>query len=485
MTTSSKESHPSILLITTDEQPFDTLGCNGNDTIRTPNLDRIASEGINFQSHSCSNPICTPARVSLLTGQYSRTHGAYTVGVDYDTDTQVLPHWLGDAGYLSCLVGKAHFEPQLSKHVENRPEGASYAGFSEAYLTEDNQIGPYLAWVQREHPELYDEVRRNSHEDDTDTWGTQDGKLRAAYKSTLPEEVHPTTWITDRSIDFIRKCKKGKAPFFLWTSYVDPHHPFNPVEPYASMYDPEELPDFVPEVGAHGGPTSPTGKTTGSRDYNDGRDLGPAEIQRMRALYYGMISHIDTQVGRLIDELDTADILEETIVIFTSDHGDYNGNRKMVRKLAGLYDDVLRVPLLIRVPSSVNPGNLYSGLTQHEDLPPTILDLIGLEIPDSVQGISFKEALVDQRWEGRPYSYFEFYTGEVAPVVGIRKGEWKLIYYHRGEKWVLTNTLKDPYETKNLIDRLEYENVVLELKDVLEEWQEKYPARRLPRHYMY
>jgi len=449
-----------VLLITTDEQHVNTLGCYGNSHIRTPNLDRLACKGVRFINHTCANPLCTPARASILNGQYPRTHGAFSVGVELDKNGPMLSKWLKDKGYATGIMGKAHFEAELSYAIDGLDHKEPYYGFDTYHLTEDIHSQEYLEWVRHVDPEQYGEAKRNCSEQFAEGVPAEgaDAYLPeySVYASKMTGEVHPSTWITNNSIEFMRACKSRGEPFFLWTSYVDPHHPWNPIEPFASMYDPSELPVPVREAGAHGGPTSV---------YNDGTQLSDKELQQMRAFYYGMISHIDTKVGQMLAFLETEGQLEETLVIFTSDHGDYNGRHSMIRKIAGLYDDILRVPMIVRKPGSGAAGGIYEGMTQHQDIAPTIMELLGYDIPGSVQGYSLAKALDGTGSAERKYSFLE-----IGGPLGVARGPWKLVYYNRGLRAVLTNTETDPDEMQNLAGLAEYADVMEELKGALCRW---------------
>ena len=462
-----------VLLITTDEHSYAALGCNGNAFLKTPNIDRLAREGTSLTRHTCSSPVCTPARVSMLTGQYPRSHGAVMVGYDFDAARQTLPHWLATAGYRCAIAGKAHFEAELNGHAAGHRAGDPYYGFHEAYLTEDIQHGAYLDWVRANHPHWYDEVRRNTHEDDAHCWGITDGRYDACYKSKLPEEVHASHWIADRSRDFIRRQAAKGERFFLWTSFVDPHHPWNPVEPFASMYDPADLPEPLLEAGAHGGPTC---------GYNDGSVVPVQELKRLQAMYYGMISHIDMQVGRILDELESAGVLDQTAIIFTSDHGDHNGNRRMIRKFGGLYDDILRVPMIVRAPGIAAAGASTCGLSQHEDIAPTILSMLNVPVPESVQGVSLLPALKGVGNTGRQFSYFEAGDDSTAGIEGPR---WKCICYDQGKHHVLTDLQADPREMVDRSGDVGCRPVLQELRLGLCDWMLRTPPWHPPKLYGY
>ena len=479
-----------ILLITTDEQRFDTLGCNNNPHIKTPNLDRLASEGINFINHTCSSPICTPSRASILTGQYCRTHGAWDVGYTLDNNPDGLTGRLFEEGYICGIFGKAHFEPELSNFVENMNHDEIYYGFSEFRLTEDNLIGDYLNWIKDSHPNYFKKALKLGNESTSAPYVDygepmqDEGHIKAVFTSEIPENLHQTAWITDKAIDFIKENSGKKKPFFAWCSYVDPHHPWTPPEPFASMYDPEKLP--VPQR-----------KRGEEKDlpsfYFYAKNLPDSELQRMCAAYYGMISHIDHHIGRILKYLEDINQLERTIIIFTSDHGDYNGDHGLIRKFTFMFDNILKVPFIIRLPNQVNARTIYKGNTQHEDIVPSLFEYLNIPIPDDVQGESFASVLANGvNGKSREYSFFEYYKY----AVGVSKGNWKLIYYppkswpwkklpqientkdvfqivslpKRGNGFVLTNSEEDPLEYNNLIGDEEYINIESELKQALFIW---------------
>ena len=463
----SNDQKPNILLITTDQQRFDALGCNKNFYIQTPNLDRLAKEGINFQRHTCSTPLCSPARASIFNGMYSRGHGLWENGYSLPTEIPNLATWLSDVGYQCALIGKSHLEPATRALEEKFDHSKPYYGFHEFHITEDNFVGEYLDWIQQEHPKYFEDALNNVVE------GARQiplpdlgyGKLNAVYTSKLPEELHQTHWITDKAIEYIEYQNINDLPFFVWCSYVDPHHPWNPPEPYASMYDPKELP--VPFRL----PDDNFGRKT-SYSYVEG--MQDEEYQRMGAAYYGMITHIDYNIGRLIKTLEEKAILDNTIVIFTSDHGDYNGDRGLIRKAEWMYDGLLRVPLLIRLPGGEYSGEIYNFSTQHEDLAPTILEFLKIPIPESIQGISFSNLLNGKKAPVREFAFYEFefyrWTKPGNPDLGVAKDDWKLIFRHGNPNGVLTNTAWDPYETQNLFGKAEFNKIQTELTEALFNW---------------
>jgi arylsulfatase A-like enzyme len=463
-----------VLLITTDQQRFDALGCNRNPYIKTPHLDRLAQQSVNLQQHFTSNPICTPARCSILTGRYSRSHGAINVGVTLPRETQCLTHALKRAGYRCGLMGKAHFEPEKSEYVKTMNRSAPYYDFDEHHITEDNMIGEYLEWIEREYPQHLAGAWENSHEENhvPARSGQSDGRIEACCVSSIPENLHQTAWIADRTVDFLRKTATDKTPSFVWCSFVDPHHPWTPPQEFMSLYDPATLPK----------PNRRPGENEGIGDsyiHLDG--LSDAEYQRLCASYYAMISHIDHHVGRIVSHLEKTGMLDNTLMLFTSDHGEFNGDHSLIRKGGPLYDSLLRVPTLVRLPGGAHGGTRCNHLTQHEDLAPTILEQLGLEVPKAMEGVSMLPALRGQT-PVRPYAYLEYKnvsSGDGA--YGVRRGPWKLLHYPDERDFVLTNLESDPDEHTNLYGNGANVEIERELKDALLQWVIHTPRLTLPR----
>src|SRR6185437_4191738 len=226
-----------VLLIMTDEHRFDAVGCNGNSHVKTPHLDAFAAGAVNFQRHTCSSPICTPARASILTGRYARTHGATLVGSRLDPQTETLATWLSAAGYRCGLFGKSHLEAERTNFNWRDGPLSGYYGFHEAMLSEDNLIGPYMNWIRREHPQWEAEAWLQANEEVQQPSGyglDADGRMRAVRATKLPVELTQSAWITRQTQRFIRENSEKSRPFFAVCSYVPPHHPFTPPEEYAS-----------------------------------------------------------------------------------------------------------------------------------------------------------------------------------------------------------------------------------------------------------
>lgn len=463
-----------VLLITADQHRRDALGCNGNPHISTPHLDRLAAEGANLVGHTTSSPTCTPARSSILTGRYARSHGAWAVGTTLPPETGGLAQWLGAAGYHCAITGKAHFEPEMTGYVERLDRSRPYYGFHQTHITEDNQIGEYLDWIRREHPQHLAAVREIAHETlhQPSRMGKVDGRIAGCYVSQVPEHLHQTAWIVDRAIDAIAQARGRGQPWFVWCSFVTPHHPWTPPEPFASAYDPARLPP----------PRRRPGENEGIGDGSSHLDgLPDSEYQRMCALYYAMISHLDAHVGRLRAALERSGELERTIILYTSDHGDYNGDHGLIRKGGLLYDSLLRVPMLLRLPRGACAGRTLEALSQHEDLAPTILDLLGLPLPQETQGHSLAPLLTRTGEFPRGTAVYEQRGWSPRDgVYGVRRGSWKLLRYPDTRGWVLVDLRSDPDEYINRWNDPAAATAQAQLKDDLLHWITDTPRHCLP-----
>lgn len=476
---SSFEAHgPNVLLITADQHRFDAVGCNGNPHIRTPNLDRLAAEGVRFTNHMTSCPICTPARASILTGLHPRLHGAWTVGTKLDPSLPGLAHWLSARGYLTGLLGKAHLEAEKSNYVLSLDGAKPYYGFEVAQITEDIFAGPYEQWIRSEHPDHIEDMINNSHEDfrPNSNFDQDHTRMMACFASTLPEHLHQTAWIADRTIDLARRAGKEKRPFFAWCSFVDPHHPFNPPEPYASMYDPCALPPPHRRPGEN--EELPAG-------YCHVKDAPPEEYLRIKAHYYGMISHIDAHVGRILAALRQTGQLDNTIIVYTSDHGEYLGDHGLVRKGPWLYDNLLRVPMLVRLPGGRLAGRIVDELTQHEDIAPTLLTLLGMELPPSLANSFQLPGLNEKSVPPREFTvhYWPSWSSGGADIVAVRDREAKLTYWPGHGPWQLVDLLRDLDEYENIVDRPEGAPARQRLERKLLEWMLQTPHCKQPKSY--
>ena len=487
-----------LLLITSDQQHWTTLGVL-NPRIQTPNLDRLAAMGTNFTRAYCPNPTCTPTRASILTGQYPSEHGAYTLGTSLPADTRTLGDHLRDLGYRSTLIGKAHFTPLASTEdfpsVESYPllrdllfwrtfndEHTPWYGFDHVELArhhgDEGHAGQHYALWLEDHGlanwRAYFQPRADGVRDGADDASLAppvvDGPAygwRADMHWKLPAELHHTTWVGERTVAAIDAAHKGGVPFFVWSSYHDPHPPYCVPEPWASMYRPEDMgvAEFVD--GELDDMPPPHQKTRATHEdfkeygrnlhgYHAHHGVSREEMQAAQAIYYGMVSFIDHEIGRTLDALEERGILDETLVVFTTDHGHFLGQHGLVAKGPFHYEDVIRVPFLAACGDRFAPGTTSEAIQSLVDLAPTFLSAArgGGEVPRSMQGVDQLAAWSGDAPPARDFAIVENHHSEDAAVHlrTIVTDRHKLTVY-RGRDWgELFDLQEDPNELHNLFD---------------------------------
>ena len=405
-------ARPNILLITSDQQHYDTLGV-ANPRIKTPALDRMAAEGTRFNRAYCPNPTCTPTRASIITGMYPSQHGAWSLGTKLFEDVPTVGHLLGGAGYATALIGKAHFQPLATRpgmesiecqplmrqldfwrkwhgpwygfeHIETARNHTceSHAGQHYAVWMEDNGLANWRDYFV-DWPHRPDDVARRMAQRH---WG-------------LPEKYHYTRWTAERTVAHIRQSLGQGRPFFTWASFMDPHPPYVLSEPWASMYDPDDMLPGRLHPGEHDRNPPHFARTQQPRPDWSPWNREPwihgfmshlqdeQELRRDMAIYYGMISFMDQQIGVILDELEAAGAAENTLVVFTTDHGHFLGQHGLIAKGPFHYEDMIRIPFIVRRPGRTPAGRVSRDIQSLVDLAPTFLAAAGVEAPGVMTGL--------------------------------------------------------------------------------------------------
>jgi len=424
---------PNILWICTDQQRYDTIHALGNEHIATPNIDRLVAEGTAFNHAFCQSPICTPSRASYLTGMYpSSVHGSSN-GNDYWSEAAPLvTKLLADEAEYDCgLAGKLHLAG-----AHGRIEPRSNDGYRVFHWSHDSRDQwpeghAYADWVRKEGHVLA-ELREDT--------------------ASLPPELHQTTWCADRAIDFI--CEKREYPWLMSVNIFDPHSPFDPPREYLERYDPGMLPDPLwsdKDPLAH--------EMLGPVDGATSIDLDQAK--EVLAAYYAMIELIDDNVGRMLQTLEESGQREDTLVIFTSDHGELVGDHQLVGKGCRFYESLVRVPLICSWPGQVREGVICDALVELVDIAPTLLELAGVPLPERMQGRSLWPLLTGAAAEHRDFVRSEYYRALNPDAPGrehlqgtyatmIRDRRYKLVVYHDRDIGELFDLEIDPGEFDNL-----------------------------------
>jgi choline-sulfatase len=457
-------ARPNILLICTDQQRFDTLRAYGNDHVRTPNLDRLAGQGVVFENCYVQNPVCAPSRASLMTSRYPHAHGLWANGVELPADEQFFTKTLADSGYDCGLVGKLHLAACQNGRLERRHDD----GFRVFRWAHDPYPGSsenqYHRWLKVRFPDLYTQA------------------ISGAGFDNLPTEAHYSHWTGNETIDFLRSSRDQSKPFCFVANFFDPHHGFGAPKEYLDRYRPEDLPRPVTRAGELTG--KPPILTEASKESYGGHARGYVtysddELQQVKAAYYAMISLVDDEVGRILEALEEEGLADNTVVVFTSDHGELLGDHQLMLKGPMMYDCSVRVPLVVRWPGQVPAGQRRSDLVQWIDLAPTLLEAAGAPPLPRGQGASLLPiargdqdapargwALCEYRNSGHPYD-------PAVHTTMVRTGQWKLIAYHgapatdrdrTGELYDLTS---DPDELINLWDDPLHGEVRLHLQEML------------------
>ena len=453
---------PNILFIMSDDHAAHAMSCYGSRINETPNLDRIAEQGMRFDNCFCTNSICTPSRATILTGTYSHVNKVTTLGSKLDGRLPTFPKALRQIGYQTAVVGKWH----LGHGDIHDPTGFDY-------------------WNVLPGQGVY-------HDPTMIEMGVE--KVVRGYVTDV---------ITDLSLEWLRKRDRSR-PFCLLTHHKAPHRPWDPDEKHAGMYEDVDVPepdtfndDYANRARAAGDARMRVESLMSARDLKAPvpKRLSPEEekswkYQRYIKDYLRCVASIDDNVGRLLDYLDDEGLTERTIVVYTSDQGFFLGDHGWYDKRF-MYEESLRMPFLIRYPREIEAGTTNGSMILNVDFPPTLLDFAGIDAPEHMQGASFRPLLRGQLPEGWQtsmyYRYWMHLAGHnVYAHYGVRTLSHKLIYYYadalgqpgavddpKAPEWELFDLDRDPMELKNVYDDPAYAGVVRDLKAELRRLQEK------------
>jgi arylsulfatase len=429
---SEAKNKPNILFLMADQHRGDCLGCAGNPVIKTPHLDSIAHDGVIFSNAYTSTPSCTPARSGILTGLSPWHHGMIGYGRIAGKYPFELPGALRDAGYYLYGIGKMHWFPQRRLR-----------GYNKILLDESGRVetpgfvSDYHLWFKEQAPDL-----------DPNTTGIGWNDYRSkAY--VLPERLHPTVWTGDRAVEFIEKYNRTE-PFMLKVSFARPHSPYDPSQRFMDMYDEDDMPspvigDWAAKYAPHGEPPKP------SLWHGD---LGVQQAKKSRRGYYGSVTFIDEQIGRILTALKKRGLYDNTLIIFFADHGDMLGDHDLWRKTYA-YGGSAHIPMLLRWPKAMGMdnqrGKTLSQPTELRDVLPTFLDAAGAPIPENLDGKSLLELV-----RGNTKNWHPFIDLEHAMCYNqdhwnaLTNGKVKYIYYAFDGREELFDLTKGPKELHNL-----------------------------------
>lgn len=419
---------PNFLFIITDQHRADHLGCYGNTIVKTPNIDNIAVKGCKWDKFYVANPICMPNRASIMTGRMPSLHGVRHNGISLSLDHTTFVELLKDAGYKTGLIGKSHLQsftglpatntyqpnPHLHtpceelrdafKHNRHSKEydlevlskwdrplaqriDKDFYGFEHVEITADHAdaaSGDYLFWAREQNPD-FDNLVGPEH-------ALPDNRINApqAWRTAVPEELYSTSWIANRAKNWLADRADDDKPFFLQMSFPDPHHPFTPPGKYWDMYDPADI--LLPQSFGKSDLPPIKAMYEAMKNGSDPRDnqspfsVSEDEARQLIALTYGSITMIDDAIGQVLKQLEVSGLADNTIVIFTTDHGDYMGDHGIMLKLLLHFQGTIRVPFIWYDPAQPKYGQSIADLASSIDISATILARAGVQTFNGMQG---------------------------------------------------------------------------------------------------
>jgi len=413
-----KIEKPNLLVIHTDQQSCWTLGAYSGDLVDTPHVDSLAREGVAFDNFFTNSPVCTPSRGCFLTGRYPLSHGAFRNNIEINRDEITFAQALKDNGYDTGYAGKWHLDG-VPKPGWLRPERSM--GFTDCRYIYNRGHWKKIVDEEEENPEVQ------------------------PYKVIGDEKTYTTDWLTEKTIDFIKRPRRN--PFCYMVSIPDPHTPFTVREPYDTMFNPEDMtfPENVPA------------------------DLRP-KLAPKKAQYCGMVKCIDDNVGRIIDCLKKEGIYDNTIVVFTTDHGEYMGEHGLMGKSMS-YETAIRIPMIIRFPGRIPAGKRIDNVASTVDFQPTILNLMDVETSGREQGRNATPLIKGEKieWEDAAFIHHASLKGSCVFTKG-----YELAYNNEGREGCLFDRKNDPCQLENLFDDDGHKDVVDRLTRELIEHNNKF-----------
>jgi arylsulfatase A-like enzyme len=433
---------PNILLITTDQQRFDTICAGGYEYMNTPNLDRLVNEGCLYTNAYSPNPACIPARHNIISGLTCKEHGFdrnyFDDSVNMPSDIPTFPELLSNEGYDTVAIGKMHFQPCRSHN-----------GFNRMYLMEEiprfRQDDDYAMYLNDHGLGRYSSIH-----------GVRHLLYMLPQQSLIPIKHHGSTWVANKTIETIRENNK-KRPFMIFSSFIHPHPPFDVPKEWANLYDDVEIPggydSITPitelaEAGAY------------VADYPDDDYL-----KRSKQLYYSSISFVDYNIGRILDYLEETNQIDDTLIIFTSDHGEMLGDNGTYQKFLP-YDGSSKIPFIVRYPECLEGGTVDNRMVDLNDILPTVLDVSGVCYPDN-HNLPGESIFNEVGLKDRKHQYMEHDKGS-RRWVSLRNERYKYNYYYGGGIEELFDMQEDSQERINLLASSPSDDVVAIKNDLME-----------------
>ena len=451
-------TRPNIVMLLTDQQRWDTIASMGYEWMYTPNLDRLMSRGVGFDYGFCNSPVCMPSRQSLFTGQYPSAIGCMDNGVELPESQEIFPQLLKRAGYITANIGKLHFKNHSTR--DHRDSHPSY-GFDHLILSDEPGCydDAYIEWVRNHGEAWVDQVRCGSPpECMTEVPIAKPREVHEPHIFEAPDHLTHSAFVAEKSVEFIDQ--QGQQPFFLCAGFYAPHAPINPPERFLAHYQNGQWP--VPTPDAEG----------------QGLKLSDDHWRRIQQYYYALISHVDDQVGRILSALEHKGMLDNTVIVFTSDHGEHLGDHGLIQKGPPGLDSCTRIPFIISWPKQWQASRNSNAFVELVDVAPTILGCAEVPVPSYYQGQSLRPVL-EGKSQGRQSAYTEFRTPFGQSWKALRNHHGRLCVNQSGQGFLFDHQ-SDPKESQNLFNFPQSQRLQAQLKDELfSRWFET--EKQLPR----
>ncbi|MCX6326840.1 MAG: sulfatase-like hydrolase/transferase [Bacteroidia bacterium] len=463
---------PNLLFIWTDEQQPGTIGAYGNSIIKTPNLDRLAGESFVFKYAYVTQPVSTPSRSSVMTGLYPHTTGCLTNNIPLADSINCLPGLLDDPVYSTGYMGKWHLGNEVFPQKGFKTWISMEDGYSKFFSKgkDKNSRSSYFHWL------IEKEYKPDS----------KDNKFSRDFASELPIELCKPKFLEEKACEFLEQNKNN--PFILYINFLEPHMPFS--GPLNNMYNPEDvsIPESFNDPLEENEPLSyKLKRESAMKSYGKTED----DFRKLIARYWGLASQVDLSVGGILNKLKELGLDTNTIVIFTSDHGDMMGAHRMVAKSV-MYQEAVRIPLMIKIPSIKASPRIIENQVSQIDIIPTILDLMNGERKSKLQGKSLLPLISGEITE-EDYVFIEWNNDKIEDNVAIKKNKpgseeeitraqrsitrtaiapdgWKLCLSDLDHSQ-LFDLNSDPYEKTNLFTQPEHRDKIVFLANKIYEWQ--------------
>jgi len=510
----SMSERMNVLFIMSDQHRADHMGCSGNKIVKTPNLDRLANEGIRFTNAFCTNPMCMPNRATLLTGYYPNVHGVRSNGMRLSEDLPTITQTLVNRGWHTVGIGKFHHQFDMPPYKgdykspesfydwvfpdnkEFNPTGKNfpipYYDYQEVEMVLGHGTalaGHYMNWLEERSPSHYKSMKKR--------WKDPDAIFGPFVESDLTCDLYPNAYIVEKTVNFLERHARGdygKKPFYIHCSFPDPHHPLNPPGRYKTMYKPEEVKlsenfDDIENLYDH-----PFLKDHINIMPNAMlRETNEEELRKFIAYTYGSITLLDDSIGQVLSAIEKLGYSDNTIVVYTSDHGDLMGEHGMIFKGPSPFNGVLQVPMIWKIPQITKPSTTDS-LISSVDYPKTILNLLGIpkrKHPPDMQGYDMTPVLKDPHKKIRDCCLIE-HDEEVGPkgplycrLRHLITENYKLTLYEGIKGYGdIYDRKKDEYELHNLWYDESFKEKRFELLELLTQEllhvQTRYPKRIAP-----